>query len=65
MSKITGQMMKRATPLANNISAPLELTAEASEILAGIRKKIHDSGMTTLIISKEEVNYIMKIIQAL
>lgn len=58
-------MMKVATPLANNISAPLELTAEASEILAGIRKKILDSGMTTLIISKEEVNYIMKIIQAL
>ena len=57
--------MKVATPLANNISAPLELTAEASEILAGIRKKIRDSGMTTLIISKEEVNYIMKIIQAL
>ena len=65
MSKITGQLMKLTVSLTKNISALLELTAEASEIDAGIRKKIHDSGMATLIISKEEINHIIKIIQAL
>lgn len=65
LSKITGQLMKVAVSLAKNISAPLELTTEASEIDAGIRQKIHDSGMITLIISKEEINHIIKIIQAL
>ena len=32
---------------------------------SGIQKKIHVSGTTTLIISNEEMNYIMKIVQAL
>ena len=32
---------------------------------SGIQKKIHVSGATTLIISNEEMNYIMKIVQAL
>ena len=32
---------------------------------AGIQKKIHGSGTTTLIISNEEINDIMKIVQAL
>ena len=34
-------------------------------IHAGIQKKIHGSGTTTLIISHEEINDIMKIVQAL
>ena len=56
--------MKVAVPLAKNILATLEITAGASAIDAGIQKKIHGSGTTTLIISNKEMN-IMKITQAL
>ena len=57
--------MKVTVPLAKNILAPLGITAAASAIDAGIQKKIHGSGTTTLIISNEEMNDIMKIVQAL
>ena len=57
--------MKVAIPLAKNVLAPLGITAAASAIDAGIQKKIHGSGTTTLIISNEEMNDIMKIVQAL
>ena len=57
--------MTIAVPLAKNILAPLGITAAASAIDAGIQKKIHGSGTTTLIISNEEMNDIMEIIQAL
>ena len=58
--------MKVAIPLAKNVLAPLGITAAASAIDAGIqKKKIHGSGNTTLIISNEEMNDIMQIIQAL
>ena len=57
--------MKVVAPLAKNILAPLEITAAASAIDSGIKKKIHSSGTTTSIISKEEMNDIMKIVQAL
>ena len=56
--------MKVAIPLAKNVLAPLGITAAASAIDAGIKKK-HGSGTTTLIISNEEMNEIMKIVQAL
>ena len=57
--------MKKAIPLAKNVLTPLGTTAAASAIDAGIQKKIHGSGTTTLIISNEEMNDIMKIVQAL
>ena len=57
--------MKVAVPLAKNILAPLGITAAASAIDAGIQKKIHFSGTTTLIISNEEINDTLKIVQAL
>ena len=57
--------MKVAIPLAKNVLAPLGITAAASAIDAGIQKKIHGFGTTTLIISNEEMNDIMKIVQAL
>ena len=57
--------MKVVVPLAKNILAPLGITAAASAIDAGIQKKIHGSGNTTLIISNEEMNDIIKIVQAL
>ena len=52
--------MKVAIPLA-----PLGIAAAALAIDAGIQKKIHGSGTTTLIISDEEMNDILKIVQAL
>ena len=60
LSKIAGPLMKIAVPFAKNISALL-----GSAIVAGTQKKIYGSGMTTLIISNEEMNDIMKIAQIL
>ena len=57
--------MKVAVPLAKNVLALLGITAAASAIDAGIQMKIHGSGTTTLIISNEEMNNIMKNVQAL
>ena len=65
LNKLAGPLMKIAVPLAKNISAPLGFTAGASAIDAGIEKKIHGSETTTLIISNEEMNDMMKIVQAL
>ena len=57
--------MKVAVSLARNILALLGITAASSAIDVGIQKKMHGSGTTTLIISNEEMNVIMKIVQAL
>ena len=65
LSNISGPLMKVAVPSAKNILAPLEITTAASAIDAGIQKKIHGSGKTTLIISNEEMNDIIKTFQAL
>ena len=65
LSTFVGPLMKVAIPLAKNILAALEITAAASAIDARIQKKIHGSRKTTLRFSNEEVNDIMKIIQAL
>ena len=51
--------------LAKNILAPLGIRAAASVIDAGIQKKIHGFWATTLIISNDEMNGIMKIFQAI
>ena len=65
LSKLAGPLMKVAIPLAKDVLTPLGITAAASEIDAGIQKKIHGSGTITLIISNEEMNDIMKSVQAL
>ena len=57
--------MKVAASLAKNTLAPLVITAAASVIDARIKKKIHGSRTRTLIIPNEEMNNIMKIVQAL
>ena len=57
--------MKVAVPLAKNIWSPLGITAAALAIDAEIQKKILGSGTRTLIISNEEMNEIMEIVQAL
>ena len=65
LSKLTGLLMKVAIYLAINLLAPLGITAAASAIDTGIKKNTHGSGTTTLIVSNEEMNDIMKIVQAL
>ena len=65
LSKIAGPLMKVAAPFAKNVLAPLGITVAASAIDAGIQKKRHGSGTTTLINPNEEMNDIMKIVQAL
>ena len=65
LSKSAGSLMKVAIPLAKNALAPLGITPAASAIDARIQKKIHGSETTTLITSNKEINYIMKIVQAL
>ena len=51
-------------PLAKIVLIPLGLTAAASAADAGIQKKTLGSGKATLIISNEEMNDILKIVQA-
>ena len=65
LSKLAGPLMKVAVSLAKNILAPLGITATAAAIDGAIQKKMHGSGETNLIISNEEMNNIMKIVQAL
>ena len=65
LSKLAGPLMKVAILLAKDVLALLGITVAASALDTGIQKKIHGSGTTTLIISNEEMNDIMKIIQVL
>ena len=63
--KCLGSLLRTLAPLAKNILAPLRIIAAASPIDAGIQKNVHGSGATTLIISNEEMNDIMKNVQVL
>ena len=65
MTKIAGPFIKVAVPIAKNVLTSLGMTAAVSAIDAGIWKKIYGSGKTTLAISNEEMNDIMKIAQGL
>ena len=65
LRKLAGALMKIAVPFAKKVLVPLEVTPAASAIDTGIQKKIHGSGATTLIISNDELNDIMNIVQAL
>ena len=55
--------MKVEMPLAKNVLAPLGLTAAMSAIDGSIQKKINGSGVK-LIIEQEDMNDIIKIIEA-
>ena len=60
---LIGNVLK---PLAKNVLIPLGLTAAAAAATDGsIHKKLFRSGTTTLIISNEEMNDIMKIVKSL
>ena len=64
LSKLAGPLMKVAMPLAKNVLAPLGLTAAKSATDGSIQKKIRGDGVK-LIIEQEDMNDIMKIIEAL
>ena len=64
LSKLAGPLMKVALPLAKNVLEPLSLTAALSAIDGSIQKKIHGS-VVKLIIEQEDMNDIIKIIEAL
>ena len=75
LGKLLGSLLKTGLPLiknvikplAKNVLIPLGLTAAASGADAGIHKKILGSGHnnTTLIISNDETNDIIKIVKSL
>ena len=70
LSKLADPLMKVALLLAKNVLAPLGLTAAMSAIDGSIHKKIQGSGETKgagvkLIIEQEDMNDIIKIIEAL
>ena len=76
LSRLLGPLLKTGLsliknvikPLAKSVSIPLGLTAAASAADAGMHKKILGSGhnnTTTLIISNNEIEDIIKIVQAL
>ena len=52
-------------PLAKNVLIPLGLTAAASAVDARMRKKIFGSGRATLIISSDEMEDMIKIVESL
>ena len=68
-----GPLLKTRLPLVGNILKPLAksiliqsvLTAAASGTNAAIHRKMFESAFTTLIISNEEMNDIMKIVKSL
>ena len=57
---LIGNVLK---PLAKSVLIPLGLTASASATNTVIHKKMFGSGITTQIISNEEMNDIMKIVK--
>ena len=74
LGRLLGPLLKTGLPLiksvikpiAKNVLIPLGLTAAASAADAGIHKKILGSGLnTTLIISNDEINDIIKVVKPL
>ena len=59
---LIGNILK---PLAKSVLIPLGLTAAASATDTAIHKRMFGSGFTTLIISNDEMNDIMKIVKSL
>ena len=62
---LAGPLLKVAMPLAKNVLAPLGISAAMSAIDGIIKKKMLGSGTTTLIISNDEMNDILKIVKFL
>ena len=64
LGKLAGPLMKVAMPLAKNVLAPLGISAAMSAIDGSIKKKMFGSGTTTLIISNDETDDILKILKS-
>ena len=69
LGRLLGPLLKTGLPLIENVLKPLAksvgLTAAAAAATdAAIHKKMFGSGTTTLIISNEEMNNIMKIVKS-
>ena len=60
LGKLAGPLMKVAMPLVKNVLTPLGLSAAMSAIDGSIKKKMLVSGATTLIISNDEIDDILK-----
>ena len=65
LGKLAGPLMKLAVPLAKNVLATLGVSAAMSAIDRSIKKKMFGSGMTTLIISNDEMDNILRIVKSL
>ena len=65
LGKLAGPLMKVAMPLAKNVLAPLAISAAMSAIDGSIKKKMLGSGTTTLIVSNDEIDDILKIVKSL
>ena len=65
LGKLAGPLMKVAMPLAKNVLAPLGLSAAMSAIDGSIKKEMLGSGATSLIISNDEMDDILKIVKSL
>ena len=65
LGKLASPLMKVAMPLAKKVVAPLITSAAMSAIDGGIKKKMLGSEVTTLIISNDEMNDILKIVKSL
>ena len=65
LGKLAGPLIKVAMSLAKNVLAPLGLSAAMSAIDGSIKKKRLGSGTTTLIISNDEIDDILKIVKSL
>ena len=73
LGRLLGPLLKTVLPLVGNVLKPLAksvikpsgLSAAASATDAAIHNKILGSGFTTLVISNEEIEDIMKIVKSL
>ena len=65
LDKLAGPLMKVAMSLAKNVLAPFGLSAAMSAIDGSIKKKMLGSGTTTLKISNDEMDDILKIVKSL
>ena len=73
IGRLSELLLKTGLPLIKNVLKPLTksalipigLTAAAPATDAAIHKKMLESGVTTLILSNEKMNNIMKIVKSL
>ena len=64
LGKLAGPLMKVAVPLAKNVLAPLGILLQCLQLMEALKKEMLGSGTTTLIISNDEMNDILKIVKS-